>query len=165
MTNESGPSVDDVREIVLDATRVLMAIAARSVATVADDVTLPQYRVLVILEAQGVQTMTQLARQLAVTPSTATRSCDRLVDAKLIRRLPRLDDRRVVCVELSAKGRRVVDRVTQRRRAQIEQVLAAMAADAQQRLARSLMEFAVAAGPIADHSWVLGWSSETDGAV
>jgi DNA-binding MarR family transcriptional regulator len=76
-----APPVDEVRELVLGATRVSTAIAACSVATLAADVTLPMYRVLVLLEAHGVvQTMTQLARELAVTHSSATRSCDRLVE-------------------------------------------------------------------------------------
>jgi len=152
--------VDDVLNLVVDATRALTAIAARSVATVADDVTLPQYRVLVILESRGAQTMSELAEQLAVTASTATRTCDRLVDAKLIQRSTHPADRRVVCVDLTAKGRRIVDRVSKRRRAEIEQILVSMSPEAQQRLARSLMEFSAAAGPVADHSQSLGWTRE-----
>ena len=63
-----------------------MAVAARSLAAVDDDVTLPQYRALVVLAARGPQLVGQLADTLAVHPSTATRLCDRLVVKKLVER-------------------------------------------------------------------------------
>jgi DNA-binding MarR family transcriptional regulator len=116
----------------------------------------------VILDGRGSQTMKELAQQLAVTPSTATRLCDRLVERHLITRVPHPEDRRVVCVELTPQGRRLVDRVMRRRRAEIDAVLVNMNVETQRRLARSLVEFTAAAGPIADHSWVLGWNGDLE---
>ena len=42
----SRPTTDEVVDAVLGASRALVAVAARSLATVAEDVTLAQYRVL-----------------------------------------------------------------------------------------------------------------------
>ena len=54
-----------------------MAIAARSLAE-AGDVTLPQFRVLVILASRGPRRVRDLADDLGVNPSGASRLCDRL---------------------------------------------------------------------------------------
>ena len=70
---------DEVVDAVLRASRVLVAVAVRSLAEVDDDVTLPQYRALVVLASRGPQRPTELADALAVHPSTITRLCDRLV--------------------------------------------------------------------------------------
>jgi len=74
---EAAP--DDLVDTVLAASRALVAVAARSLAAAGDEVTLPQYRALVVLAASGPQGTADLAAALAVNPSTATRMCDRLV--------------------------------------------------------------------------------------
>ena len=78
---------DDVVDAVLGASRALVAVAARSLANVGEDVTLAQYRVLVVLASRGPQRLADLATALAVDRSTATRMCDRLVRKRLIGRL------------------------------------------------------------------------------
>ena len=71
----------------LTASRALVAVAARSLAVAAPaDVTLPQYRALVVLAARGPTRVGDLADALGIHPSTATRLCDRLVDRRLVRR-------------------------------------------------------------------------------
>jgi hypothetical protein len=45
----------------LAASRALVAVAARSLAAAGDEVTLPQYRALVVLAAQGPQGTAELA--------------------------------------------------------------------------------------------------------
>ena len=62
----------------MTASRVLVAIAARSLAA-AGEVTLPQYRALVVLASRGPQRAVDLAGVLGVNPSSATRLVDRLV--------------------------------------------------------------------------------------
>ena len=61
------------REIGLAATRAMVGPAARSLSDVSNDISLAQYRVLVLLEGRGPQTMGALAESLDVNPSTATR--------------------------------------------------------------------------------------------
>ena len=149
--------VAPAREAVLNAMRAFVGLAARSLAEVSDDVSLTQYRVLVLLE-HGPQAMGRLATSLGVKPSTVTRMCDVLVEKRLIRRQPSPDNRRTVCAELTAGGRKVVSQVSARRGRLIDAALARMTPEAQDRFARSLTEFAAAAGDQPDLAWTLGWS-------
>ena|SRR5689334_14649954 len=98
-------------DTVLAASRALVAVAARSLAAVGDDVTLPQYRALVVLAASGPQGTVELAAALAVNPSTATRMCDRLVRKGLVRRRRQAGDRRAVRIALTPAGRDLVAEV------------------------------------------------------
>ena len=105
---EADPLVDAV----LSASRVLVAVAARSLADAGEDVTLTQYRSLVVLASRGPQTVADLADLLAVTPRTASRLCERLVKKGLIRRRAGQHDRRQVRIALTATGKALVDAVT-----------------------------------------------------
>ena len=96
---------DELVDTVLAASRALVAVAARSLAAAGDDVTLPQYRALVVLAVQGPRGTAELAAALAVNPSTATRMCDRLVRKGLVRRHRQAGDRRAVRIALTAAGR------------------------------------------------------------
>jgi DNA-binding MarR family transcriptional regulator len=146
------------REIVMTATRVLVGLAARSLAEVSNDVSLAQYRVLVLLDGHGPQTMGQLADSLGVNPSTVTRVCDVLVHKKFMRRQSAKGNRRTVRAELTARGQKLVDQVMARRRRLIDAALARMTPEAQSRLVRSLAELADAAADMSDLAWTFGWS-------
>src|SRR5438105_8412967 len=111
--------IDAVTDAVLVASRALVAIAARSLGAVEHDLTLPQYRALVVLANRGPQLVGALAEQLDVNPSTATRLCDRLVRKNLILRRTASTSRREIEVELSPQGGEVVDRVARRRRMEV----------------------------------------------
>lgn len=143
--------------MVLVATRALVGIAASSLASVSDDVSLAQYRVLVLIDGHGPQTVGQLAQSLDVNPSTVTRVCDRLADKKLIRRHTPPTDRRIILVELSARGRRLIEQVMNRRQRYIDQTLTRMTGESRQRLVVSLTEFLAAAGAFSEQAWTLGW--------
>jgi DNA-binding MarR family transcriptional regulator len=101
MARGGGVSSDAV-EALLSASRALVGIAARSVADVDPDVTLPQYRALVVLASRGPQKVADIAAELGVAPSTGTRMCDRLIRKGLIRRHRLSTDRRVVRLVLTA---------------------------------------------------------------
>jgi DNA-binding MarR family transcriptional regulator len=146
-------AADELVDTVLAASRALVAVAARSLAAAGDEVTLPQYRALVVLAARGPQGTAELAAALAVNPSTATRMCDRLVRKGLIRRHRQAGDRRSVRITLTAAGRGLVAEVTRRRRAELtrppgqhEPVIAAFRA------------FAAAAGELPQPGAALGWA-------
>jgi DNA-binding MarR family transcriptional regulator len=138
-----------------------VGLAARSLVEVSEDVSLPQYRVLVLLDAQGPQAMGSLAASLGVKPSTVTRMCDVLVHKGLIRRQSTPDNRRTVCAELTAGGHKLVRQVMARRGRLVDAALARMTPEAQDRFARSLAEFAEAAGDLPDLAWTLGWSIDS----
>lgn len=155
----ADPSTDVV-EAVLLASRVLVGVAAQSLADVADRVTLPQYRTLVVLATRGPMSLGGLAEQLGIHPSTATRQCDRLVAARLIQRSESQPDRRAVTLGVTAAGQQVVDQVTARRREAIADILAGMSATQQQHLVAALHAFSAAAGEIPpEQAWTLGWNT------
>jgi DNA-binding MarR family transcriptional regulator len=147
---------DEVVDAVLRASRVLVAVAARSLAAVDHDVTLPQYRALVVLASRGPQRPTELAEALAVHPSTITRLCDRLVGKRLVRRRASTASRREVTIELTPKGRRLVDAVTGRRRAEIAVIVAEVPARQRAATVRALHALGDAAAEPADAAWFAG---------
>jgi DNA-binding MarR family transcriptional regulator len=157
---QTTADMEAAREIVMTATRTLVGLAARSLAEVSNDVSLAQYRVLVLLDGHGPQTMGQLAHSLSVNPSTVTRVCDVLVHKKFVRRQSTKGNRRTVRAELTARGQKLVDHVMARRRRLIDAALARMTPEAQCRLARSLAELAEAARDMSDLAWTFGWSIE-----
>ena len=101
---------DSVIDAVLSASRVLVAVAARSLGDVAEEVTLTQFRTLVVLASRGPQSLATLAEAVDVTPSTATRMCDRLVRKGLIARRHERGDRRLIRLTLTASGQDLVTR-------------------------------------------------------
>jgi DNA-binding MarR family transcriptional regulator len=146
-----------VVEAVLGASRVLVAVAARSLAGAAEEVTLQQYRALVVLAANGPQRVLSLADALNVTPSTATRMCDRLVRKGLARRRTATADRREVRVTLTAAGKELVDEVTRRRRVEISQILAKIPESDQAAIIGLFDKLTTAAGEKPTRDWASGW--------
>ncbi len=63
--------VDAVTRAVLTASRLLVGVAARSLAEVEERVTVPQFRMLVVLSTRGATKLVALADLLQVAPSTA----------------------------------------------------------------------------------------------
>lgn len=143
-------------DVLLSASRALVAIAARSLVPVEDQVTLAQYRALVVIASRGPLRPADLAAELDVTPSTATRLCDRLSRKKLIDRSHRESDRREVELSLSAGGRKLVNEVTARRRRDLRRVLSSIPPDEQEQLIESMRLFTEAAGELPEGSWALG---------
>jgi DNA-binding MarR family transcriptional regulator len=146
-------SDDEMVEAVLRASRVLVAVAARSLASVDPEVTLPRYRALVVLASRGPQRPSELARALAVHPSTVTRLCDRLVAKGLVARSASPESRREVTLRLAPKGRRLVDAVTARRRAEIATVAARIPARQRAGAVRALHALGDAADEPVDAAW------------
>jgi DNA-binding MarR family transcriptional regulator len=160
--NAEGDATEQLVDAVLGASRALVAVAARSLGDLAEDVTLAQYRVLVELAARGPQRAAELAGVLGVEPSTATRMCDRLVRKRLIHRRRDGRDRRVVQVALTPEGRSVVERVTRRRREEIGRILEQLAPRDRAPVSRALRAFSDAAGTVPEQDWSLGWNLEPD---
>jgi DNA-binding MarR family transcriptional regulator len=144
-------------DAVLSASRVLVAVAARSLADLDEEVTLTQYRSLVVLASRGPQTVAALADALGVTPPTASRLCERLVRKGLVRRRTDRHDRRQVRVALTPAGRRLVDVVTERRRQEISDLLQAVPPDARRSVVAGLQLLADAAGEVPEQDWSTGW--------
>lgn len=149
------PSTDELVDAVMTASRALLAVVARSLAAVDEDVTLPQYRALIVLAQRGARRPVDLAGILAVTPSTATRMCDRLEARGLIGRDRVPDDRREVRVSLTTRGLALVDEVTRRRRAELGTLLAGMPPGDRDAVVRALRTFAESAGEVPEQEWAV----------
>lgn len=113
---------DDIVDQALDASRALVDIAARSLVGIADTMTLPQYRVLVLVDGGGTTRVVDLSRALGIHASTSSRLVDRLVARKLVARHTDPDDRRSSALSITAEGHRLVARVNARRREEIQKL-------------------------------------------
>jgi DNA-binding MarR family transcriptional regulator len=83
--------------------------------------------------------------------------CDRLVRKDLVRRRTERDDRRQLRVALTAKGRSLVDAVTDRRRREIELIMKDIPTKEQVVLIQALSRFTAAAGEVPEQDWTTGW--------
>jgi DNA-binding MarR family transcriptional regulator len=149
-------SDEEVADAVLRASRVLVALAVRSLASVDHDVTLPQFRALVVLASRGPERPSELAEALGVHPSTITRLCDRLVSKRLVNRSESAENRREVTIRLTPKGRRLVDAVTARRRDEIATIAANVPARERSATVHALHALGEAAGEPDDAAWFTG---------
>lgn len=158
MMSELPPNVIDA---VLLASRALVGVAARSLAEVEDEdeVTLPQFRALVVLATRE-RNLGELAEALDVHPSSATRLCTRLEAKGLITRRPGTRSRRELLVSLTRDGQTLVDRVTRSRRREIARIVARIPEREQRVLVHALGVFAQAARESPEPSWSFGWEHQ-----
>ncbi|MEV8566746.1 MarR family transcriptional regulator [Streptomyces sp. NPDC051322] len=144
-----APAPADATEMVaavVTASRVLVAVSARSLAAVEETLTVPQFRMLVVLDAGGPVNLSRLAEHLAVNPSTAMRMADRLIAAGTMERTSDPADRRAAKLALTPAGQRVVHQVTQRRHQEITRIVRAMPVERRGAMVEALQAFADAAG-------------------
>ncbi|MEU3648827.1 MarR family transcriptional regulator [Lentzea sp. NPDC034063] len=149
--------VDALTDAVLTASRLLVAVSARSLAAVEETITLPQFRMLVLLDSRGAMKLTTIADLLDVNPSTATRMVDRLVTTEMVARQQNPVTRREVVIELTSEGRRVVRGVTRRRRTAIGRIVAKMSVEERRDLVDALTAFTEAGGEPSVTAGDLGW--------
>ena len=92
------------------------------------DLTMVQFKSVLLLVFTGGMTSRGLADQLGVGPSAVTQLVDRLVDQKLAVREPDESDRRVIWVRPTAKARALQDDLMQTSRSMIAEVLEGLSA-------------------------------------
>ncbi|TQK52391.1 transcriptional regulator [Streptomyces sp. SLBN-118] len=138
--------VDAVTRAALTASRLLVAVSARSLAAVEERVTLPQFRMLVVLSTRGATKLVALADLLRVAPSTAMRMVDRLIAAGLADRQANPANRRETLLQLTDEGRRTVEDVTARRRAEIAAIIERLTPTQRLALIEALAAFNAAGG-------------------
>lgn len=147
----------DPREATLTTSRALLGVIARSVAEALEMVSLPQFRVMVVLAATGPMRMGALAQRIGAVPSTFSRSIDRMEAAGWVRREHSPDSRREILIHLTPHGEQLVAHVTERRRREISEILAQLKPDDRQAVGRAFALFAAAAGePLPEDLIVLG---------
>ncbi|MDY1006497.1 MarR family transcriptional regulator [Curtobacterium sp. CFBP9011] len=122
MSDAAPEGIDEL----LAASRGLLGVVARSLAPALEDVTVPQFRLIVLVTTLGPTRSGDLAERLAVGPSTLTRNVDRLVADGWVERLPSSESRREVLVGPTDQGRALVADVMDRRRNEIVGLLASL---------------------------------------
>lgn len=157
-TNAYELSQDQVTDAVVAASRALVGLAMRSLATTAPDLTMVQHRALVVLAYQGDRRVSDLATDLGVNSSTVTRLITRLGRKRLVERAPEPGDRRVTRVSITPAGRAIVAAVRRQRRTEIARILRRLPDHTDPRVVLWLNAFTVAAGEAEEQSWTLGWT-------
>lgn len=140
-----------------DTGRDLIGIALRSLDEFAPSISLPKFRMLLVLGELGRVPSGRLAGALGVSASSVTRMADRLVDEGLVSRAPGEHSRSVVALELTQAGHATVDRVVSWRHDELRRLLSglepsalAAATDALERFATAASElYASVKGPVA----------------
>lgn len=132
-------------ETLMSAAPVFGAITAESIAQAGEGVTLPQLRVLVLASQPGHLNATGVAEALDIHLSSASRICDRLVQAGFLHRrdLPR--DRRHVELTLTPDGERLLATLHDHRREVFGRILRRMDATERDALTQALGAFLAAA--------------------
>ncbi|MEU7875579.1 MarR family transcriptional regulator [Dactylosporangium sp. NPDC049140] len=126
-------------------------VLATSAANDNSGVSAAQLRVLGVVDQAGSVNLTQLAVALHTAPSSASRLCDRLEAADLLRRTADERDRREVWLVLTPTARRLLDGLRRQRQETIATVLRRMAPDDRVALLQGLSAFSRASGvPVAE---------------
>ena len=144
-------------EALLATGRVMVGLTARSIALLDAEVTLSQVRMLAALAANGPRRTTDLAAELRVSPSTVTRTCDRLVRRGLAQRFRRDEDRRASWIALTGAGKDLIGSVMRQRRAEVDRLTRAANLRAPGAVASALGAFVAAAGELTEAEWWRRW--------
>jgi DNA-binding MarR family transcriptional regulator len=128
------------------ATRVLAGVALRSVDVLDGAVTLPQFRMLAVLDDLGRARSVQVATALGLEASTVTRLADRLVAAGHVARGSEPGHRGVVTLELTGTGHLLVKQVAAWRRQELARILGRMPPADRVRVGATMRALVEAAG-------------------
>ena len=101
----------------------------------------PQLNMLTLLDAAGVHSMTELCRIHNITPPAATKNIDKLENLGLVRRLLTNGDRRLVRVEVTPAGSRLVQAYRQTYLHKVPQALAGFSIDDKKSLSEAIEDF------------------------
>lgn len=136
MEEEREKLIDHIVTIEQRMCRYLRGAAGPEWAAV--ELTMPQLKVLFLVANGDGMTMTQAARSLGVTLSTATGVVDRLVSQGLVRREDDPHDRRLVLLRPTEQGAALVDRLMEAGRARIRLILDRLSLDDLRTVARAV---------------------------
>jgi DNA-binding MarR family transcriptional regulator len=117
-------------QVLEDIATASVALTARAIGTVAADLTVLQWRALVVTAAdEGGVSVGELAERVGLRPSAASRLVGRLVDRGLVMAHREDADRRIRCLRLTPAGRRLHRQVVAVRARDLGDVATAIAAD------------------------------------
>jgi DNA-binding MarR family transcriptional regulator len=111
-------------DTLMRAARAFYGIVTASLAQVGDRVTPQQLRALVVVATHVRPNASTISDALDLHPSSATRLCDKLVQAGLLDRTVDPDDRRQVTLQVTPAGSRLLAVVMDHRRKALARMLA-----------------------------------------
>jgi DNA-binding MarR family transcriptional regulator len=104
-------------------TRALVGLTLQSLQVLDGEVSVPQFRLLLVLSGLGRVPSSRLASELGMTASSVTRLADRMEAAGLLARGTDPRSRSIVTLEVTAAGVDLVARVVERRHVLLAAVL------------------------------------------
>lgn len=107
-------------------TRALVGLTLQSLQVLGAEVSLPQFRLLLVLSGLGRVRSSRLAAELGMTASSVTRLADRLEAAGLVARGTDPRNRSIVTLEVTPAGLHLVAGVVERRHELLAAVLRRM---------------------------------------
>jgi len=137
-TDHESRATESAIDGLMALSRLMNAVVAHTLSDVADVVSVPQLRILVMLYDDSPLNLTTIAARLGVDRSNASRPTDKLVVARLVRRNDDKDDRRNAALTLTPKGRRLVDSLLESRREIFAQIVEKLAHGDREQLAFSV---------------------------
>ena len=109
------------------------------------DLSMAQLKVLLVLDAEHMLTIGQLARKMCLAKPTASILVDKLVQGAYIERAEDATDRRRTLIQLTTKGADLAACLLRGKRAQMRTLLASLAPDDLQALVQGFRAWAMAA--------------------
>lgn len=101
-------------------------------------ITPAQFDVLQILYFHGKKRMSDISQTLGITKSTTTGLVDRLIEAEFVKKRQSHEDRRAFIIDITNKGKKVIEKVIERRVNYLENILDIMDDRSKKQLQSSL---------------------------
>jgi DNA-binding MarR family transcriptional regulator len=133
-------------------TRALVGLTLQSMRILDREVSVPQFRLLLVLSTLGRVPCSRLAAELGVSGSSVTRLADRMEAARLVARGTDPRSRSIVTLEMTSVGIELVARVAERRHLLLAAVLDRLDSAEREAAASLARRFA----ELADDAAVLG---------
>lgn len=110
-------------DIALAMLRMMVDLADSTVEKVIGQLTLTQFRALRVIADRAPVTMSRVAQELRLSPSSVTRAGDKLAAQDLVQRAQNPLNKRETLLAPTAKGRQIAERVDSDRRAVLSAIL------------------------------------------
>jgi DNA-binding MarR family transcriptional regulator len=148
----SEPAADGEVTALELMTRALVGITLHSLEILGGEVSLPQFRLLLIAAGLGEVPSSRIAAEAMLPPSSVTRLADKLAAAGLLERGVDSRSRSIVTIKVTPAGRDLVTRVVTRRHELLGAVLGRMKPEDRAAAARIARDFTGLAGDAAAFS-------------
>jgi MarR family transcriptional regulator, 2-MHQ and catechol-resistance regulon repressor len=136
MSKPSGEAATRVWIVMWKATHAIEQNAVRSVS--ASGLGLSEFAVLEVLLHKGPQPVNVIGKKVLLSSGSITAAVDRLESKKLVRRTADTGDRRARIVQLTDRGRRLIQRAFQQHAIDMEETMAVLRSSERTELVRLL---------------------------